>query len=282
MKVVLLVFSILMMVSCGNDKHVLTIKGSDTEVNLSVLLVEAFYRQNNKMNLSVSGGGTGLGMASLLNGFADIANASRPINAYEAKLFADEGKDIVPVVFAQDALVIITNKAIDADSLSAEQLSGILSGGLVNWAELGLLAVPITLYGRQNNSGTHGFLKDKLGIEFTLNAREMSGNAQIIEAVKADPGGVGYVGAGYVIRNGEKIGEGYNIVSIYEIGQPAYSPLDYEAVVSKRYYLQRPLYQYVLKSSMAKAQPLLDFEKSPGGQKIIVENGYFPAENFSQ
>lgn len=282
MKEILAMLVVLVLVSCGSDRPVLTIKGSDTEVNLSVLLAEVFYKQNNKMVLSVSGGGTGLGIAALLNGLADIANASRPINDFEKQLFLEEGIELIPVVFAQDALVIITNKTINVDSLSTSQLSSIFAGRISNWATLGQPEMPITIYGRQNNSGSHGFLKSRLGIDFALNAREMNGNAQIIEAVKSDAGGIGYVGAGYVIRNGKKIDDDYNIVSIFEEGQPAYSPLDYDAVVSKRYYLQRPLYQYVLKNSMDKAQPFLDFEKSALGKKIIEENGYFPAEKLPQ
>jgi phosphate transport system substrate-binding protein len=183
-------------------------------------------------------------------------------------------------VFAQDALAIITHKDLVIDSLSVQQVAQVFKGDTENWQALGLGKTPITLYGRQNNSGTHAYLKKKLGIEFSLHAKEMNGNAQIIEAIKADKGGIGYVGAGYVLKNGKQADMNIKILKIYEQGNPAYSPLDYEAVVQKRYYFQRPLFQYILKSSYDKAQALLDFEKSEVGQKIIVSNGYFPANDY--
>jgi len=268
--------SLFSLLACTVKNHLLKIKGSDTEVNLSVLLAEAYHKRHDDQQLSISGGGSGLGIASLLNGLADIANSSRPINPYEVQLFKQKGIEIIPFVFAQDALAIIVHDDLPIDSLSIEEVKKIFSGEVVNWQLLTSDKLPISLYGRQSNSGTHSYLKNKLGIEFSLYAKEMNGNAQIIEAVKADKGGIGYVGAGYVVKNGKKQGSGYKILKIYEHNRPAYSPLDYNAVLQKRYYFQRPLYQYVLKSSYSRAKSLLEFEKSVEGQKIIVANGYFP------
>lgn len=272
-----LLFLVCFLSSCGKKEDVLKIKGSDTEVNISVLLSEAYFMQNKKVQLSVSGGGSGLGIASLLNGLADIANSSRPMNDNEAILFKEKQVEVVPYVFAQDALAIIAHPSVLSDSLSVDEVKRIFNGEITDWQQLGLKKTPLTIYGRQNNSGTHAYLKKKLGIEFSLYAKEMNGNAQIIEAVKADKGGFGYVGAGYVIKNGKQADANIKILKIYEHGAIAYSPLDYEAVIQQQYYFQRPLFQYILKSSYAKAQPLLDFEKSAVGQKIIVSNGYFPA-----
>lgn len=269
-------FFLLSLLACNDKNQLLKIKGSDTEVNLSVLLAEAYHQQHDDRQLSISGGGSGLGIASLLNGLADIANSSRPINPYEQQLFQKKGIEIIPFVFAQDALAIIVHDDLPIDSLSIEEVKKIFSGEVTDWHFLTSDQLPISLYGRQSNSGTHSYLKNKLGIEFSLYAKEMNGNAQIIEAVKADKGGIGYVGAGYVVRNGKKQGSGYKILRIYETNRSAYSPLDYNAVIHKRYYFQRPLYQYVLKSSYYRAKPLLEFEKSIEGQKIIVANGYFP------
>jgi phosphate transport system substrate-binding protein len=263
--------------SCGKKEDVLKIKGSDTEVNISVLLSEAYFMQNKKVQLSVSGGGSGLGIASLLNGLADIANSSRPINENEVILFKEKHVEIVPYVFAQDALAIITHKNLGIDSLSVDEVKQIFKGEITDWQQLGQNKMPVTLYGRQSNSGTHAYLKSKLKIEFSPHAKEMNGNAQIIEAIKADKGGFGYVGAGYVLKNGKQADTNIRILKIYEKGTTAYSPLDYYAVIQQQYYFQRPLFQYILKSSYAKARPLLDFEKSAVGQKIIVNNGYFPA-----
>lgn len=274
-----LLFMVFELLACGRGEKILKIKGSDTEVNISVLLSEAYFAQQNDVQLSVSGGGSGLGIASLLNGLADVANSSRPMNASEEALFKEKNIDIVPYIFAQDALAIIVNPDTQIDSLSVDDVKQIFKGDITDWQKLGLKTRPITIYGRQNNSGTHAYLKKKLGIEFSLYAKEMNGNAQIIEAVKADKGGVGYVGAGYVIKNGKQTDRHIKILKIYTPQTLAYSPLDYEAVVQNQYYFQRPLFQYILKSSYAKAKPLLDFESSEVGQHIIVSNGYFPAKD---
>ena len=263
--------------SCGVKNNALKIKGSDTEVNLVLLLGEKFYESQKEVHMSISGGGSGLGIATLLNGQADIANSSRPINSFEENLFRKKGIELISFEFAQDALVIIVNDNNPLDSMSGDQLKNILSGTVEYWSDNHSSQHKISIYGRQNNSGTHAYLKKKLGINFSLHAKEMNGNAQIIEAVKSDKGGIGYVGAGYVIKDGKQSSTGYKIIKLNEqVGIKAYSPLDLNAVKEKKYYLQRPLYQYVLKSSYAKAKAFLDFEQSPQGRDIIFANGYFP------
>jgi phosphate transport system substrate-binding protein len=257
--------------SCGNRERILKIKGSDTEVNLSVALAEAYHQQHPETRLSVSGGGSGLGIAALMNGLADIANSSRPVSDEEIMLFRQKGIEIRSFVVAHDALAIITHSSMSIDSISVEELRALLSGSKKEWSP----GLPVTVYGRQNNSGTYVYLKKKLGINFSLEAKEMNGNAQITEGVKADKGGIGYVGAGYAIHDGKPADSGYRILKVYENGQRASSPADYEAVVKGRYYFERPLYQYILASSFTKAKPLLDFEQSTEGQKIIRENGYY-------
>lgn len=273
------VFGCLGFAACGSDAGILKIKGSDTEVNISVALAEAYFDRNPEARLSISGGGSGLGIASLMNGLADVANSSRPISAYEEELCRARGVELIPVVFAQDALAIIVHNDVPVDSLSVSQIRDIFSGAVKRWDELGVnYARPINIYGRQSNSGTYGYFRDRLQMSFSPYAKEMNGNAQIIEAIKADRQAIGYVGAGYVIKDGRQASEGFRILRVYEQGKIACSPLDYERVRDGAYFFQRPLYQYVLKSSYARAKPLLDFEKSPDGQRIIVDNGYFPAK----
>lgn len=262
--------------SCSKQANVLKIKGSDTEVNISVLLAEAYFLQHSHTPISISGGGSGLGIASLMNGLADIANSSRPMNSEEEDLFKEKNIDIIPYVFAYDALAIIAHPSVSGDSLSIEEIKQIFNGNITDWQQLGLKKMPLTIYGRQNNSGTNAYLKKKLGIEFSLHTKEMNGNAQIIEAVKVDKGGIGYVGAGYVLKNGKQADTSIKILKVYTPASKAFSPLDYDAVMSQQYYFQRPLFQYILKSSYEKAKPILEFERSEIGQKIIVSNGYFP------
>ncbi|MCS7019294.1 MAG: phosphate ABC transporter substrate-binding protein [Bernardetiaceae bacterium] len=269
------------MLSCKNNTSQLIIKGSDTEVNLMVLLAEAYWQQHPKWQVSVSGGGSGVGIVALLNGRADIANSSRPMNAKEQALFQRYGVACDTFIFAEDAIAIIAHATNPIDSLTVEQLQAIFSGQLRNWQSLNGNHLKINLYGRPNNSGTHAWLQKKLGISFCKHVLEMNGNAQIVEAIKLDQSGLGYVSAGYVVKNYQQTGEGFKILRIAAKGQAACSPLDKEAVEQQKYYLLRPLYQYIRRESAQKAQPFIEFIKSPAGEEILLANGYFLVRNDS-
>ncbi len=262
--------------SCNENKDSIKVKGSDTEVNLAVSLAEAFYRQNPDIFVSVSGGGSGLGIASLLNGNADLANSSREITREELQLFKNKNLQLDSFIFAIDAVAFVTSDKIPIDSISIFNLSKILSGEQDNWQFLTNRNQPINIYGRQSNSGTFEYVKQKLNIRFSPFAKQMNGNAQILEALKADNSGVGYVGAGYVL--GDNIRE-LKILKIYSGMKAAISPLDGEQIRLRKYFFQRPLYQYYIASEYQKVKPFLDFEKSNEGMKIIESSGYYPVTN---
>jgi phosphate transport system substrate-binding protein len=268
--------------SCNVDKaQILRIKGSDTEVNVTVLLAEAFVNKYPEKSISVSGGGSGLGIASLMNGLTDIANSSREMNAFESSMLKQRQIEVLPVVFAQDALAILVNEQLDLEALTVNDLRQIFSGHSKNWSRFAGLDKPIHLYGRQSNSGTHDYFKKRLDIEFSLHAREMNGNSQIIEAIKSDPTGIGYVGVGYVMKDGVQNIKGVKVLSISEKGEVPVSPLDLKAVDEGRYVFQRPLFEYIRMEALERAKPFLEFVKSPAGQAIIIANGYFPAPSAS-
>lgn len=258
--------------SCTQEQKKLSIKGSDTEVNLAVLLAESFRNVNHKMLVSVSGGGSGLGIASLLNGTADIANSSRRMNTEELSLFAQRGIVVDSFIFAQDAIAFIVSEKLGIDSISIVNLAKVLSGDVVNWSEFTNKNLPINIYGRQSNSGTHHFVKKVLDIHFSTHAKQMNGNAQILEAIKADDSGIGYVGAGYVMNNQS---HGVKILKIYSANTEAMSPLDAARIASGDYFFQRPLYQYFKMKDSGKVQSFLDFEKSETGKAIIHSSGYY-------
>ena len=265
---------ILLLLSCSRDDGTIKIKGSDTEVNLAVQLAESFHNDNPTVFISISGGGSGLGIASLLNGTADMANSSRGINHKELEMFRKRGVQIDSFVFAQDAVAFVVAADLPMDSISTDALANILSGTYTNWSALCQKDLPINIYGRQNNSGTHDYVKKKLGIAFSRHAKEMNGNAQILEAIKSDNSGIGYVGAGYVMYGGSK---DLKVLPIYsEKNKKAVSPLDAAMISSGAYFFQRPLFQYYKASAYEKVKPFLDFEKSEKGQKIIYSAGYYP------
>jgi len=272
-----LFIALFLLFSCTGNQQALKIKGSDTEVNLVVKLAEEFHTINKDAYVSISGGGSGLGIASLINGQTDIANSSRELNETEKELFTRKGIAIDTFVFAEDAIAFVVSPDLPLDSICIEELSKILDGTYQNWNKLCGKNMKINIYGRQSNSGTFDFVKNKLNIQFSENAKEMNGNAQIIEAIKADESGIGYVGAGYVL--GSRIGN-KTPVKVLKIGKtktsPSYSALDPVAVFSHVYYFRRHLFQYILTSSSDNAAAFIDFEKSPQGAAIIQASGYYP------
>lgn len=260
--------------SCGGENRAIKVKGSDTEVNLAVSLAEAFYKVNDEFSLAISGGGSGLGIASIINGQADIANSSRPLSESEIAMFKEKGIKLRTVVFAEDATAIIVNKDFPIDSIDVATLGKIFDGTYKSWKPVTGKDVPITLYGRQSNSGTHSFIKKKLDIRFSPEAKEMNGSAQIMGSVKSDETGIGYIGAGYLLQNTEK--STVKALKVYEKeGRPAVSPLDRKAILEGRYFLQRPLYQFIPEESWEKASAFIAFEKGKMGQEIIQDSGYY-------
>lgn len=259
--------------ACSPRSESIIIKGSDTEVNLAVALAEQFHTVNSGVLVSVSGGGSGLGIASLVNGNATIANSSRSIKSTELELFKNKNIELDSFVFAQDALAFVVSDKISIDSIHVHEIAKILSGEYANWSALKQTDKPITIYGRQSNSGTHDYVAGILDIHFSPYAKQMNGNAQIIEAIKADNSGIGYVSAGYVMKSGNT---GLKVLSVYTDQSHAASPLDAKVIASGKYYFQRPLIQYFRKADAMKIKPFLDFEKSAAGAKIIQESGYYP------
>ena len=276
---VIVFFLLSMVLSCRLKVPYIKIKGSDTEVNLVVRLAEEFHKTNPDFHVSISGGGSGLGIASLLNGQADIANSSRAMNAYENALFQKRGIEIDTFVFAEDAISFIVSKYLPLDSISVIDLSKILGGTYNNWLTLTGKNLPINIYGRQSNSGTHDFVKQKLAIEFSPYAKEMNGNAQIIEAVKADRSGIGYVGVGYVMEAGKSNQKIKVLKIVSSKNAPVLLPSAEASVIRNSYYFQRPLYQFIKKGSREKVAAFLAFEKSDKGLAIIHSWGYFPVSS---
>lgn len=279
-KIFLILFAALgILSSCGRHNQSIKMKGSDTEVNLAVTLAEYYTTVNSDFNISISGGGSGLGITALLNGQADIANSSRPLSDKEEKQFKNKGIGLKTIVFAEDATAFVVNASLPIDEIDIPTLASVLSGSVKNWNEvIDGVNLPINIYGRQSSSGTHSFVKKKLKIEFSGAAKEMTGNAQILESIKVDKSGIGYVGAGYV---GAESGTNkpFKVLKIKEHASAvAYSPLDPATINNSLYFFQRPLYQFVVEKSWHKVKPFIDFEKGPHGRKLIEEHGYYIIE----
>lgn len=278
-KSALFCFGFLTIIGCTSNNTSIKMKGSDTEVNLAVNLAEKYTELDPNFSIAISGGGSGLGITSLLNGQADIANSSRPLSDEEIEQFKNKNVEVKTVVFAEDATAFVVHKDLPIEEIDLETLKKILNGEFTNWKSIiPSVDLPINIYGRQSSSGTHSFVKKKLKIEFTNAAKEMTGNAQILEGVKADKSGIGYVGAGYVAHD-PNANQAVKILKVKESSDAvAYSPIDPNAINQSLYFFQRPLYQFVLAESWEKVKPFIDFEKSEKGKEMIENHGYYIIE----
>jgi len=230
------------------------------------------------VSIAVTGGGSGTGIAALINGKTDIANSSRPMKEKELELARDRGVDVFYTLFAVDALAIIVNDENPINSLSTAELGDIFRGDKENWSLVGGNDMEISLYGRQNNSGTYVFFRDNfLKSDYSPEAKQMNGNAQIVEGVKADKSAIGYVGLGYVVKEDGSLVKGLKILSVNSEGDSAaVSPLKKENITSGKYPITRPLYQFTNGRPTGKALDFILFELSSEGQQLVSEEGYYP------
>ncbi|MFH1878221.1 MAG: PstS family phosphate ABC transporter substrate-binding protein [Candidatus Omnitrophota bacterium] len=251
---------------------VVQIKGSDTLINLVQRLSEVYMRKKSGSAIAVTGGGSGTGIAALINGKCDIANASRDIKGKEIEQAVANGVDPKRIVVAIDGLSVIVNNSNPLKQLTMGEIGQIFRGEITNWKELGGNDEPVTLYGRQSNSGTFVlFMELVLKADYSPKMRRMNGNSQIVEAVKSDKTGIGYVGVGYVKNEPD--------VTVLKVAQERggvyASPLNVEDVKTGKYPIARPLNQYVNGSPEGAIRDFIAFELSPEGQAIVEEDGFF-------
>ncbi len=255
----------------------LMVKGSDTLLNLVQNLAEAFSTVQPDVTVSVTGGGSGVGISAIISGETDIADASRSIKSKEIATARANGVNPVEYVIAIDGLCIIVNASNSVEKLTIEQLGQLYQGKVSNWSKVGGPNKKVSLYGRQPSSGTFVYFRDEaVKAEYAASMRQMNGNAQIVEAVKGDEGGIGYVGVGYARSAGIKV------LTLSKDGTDYYSPLDQAAVDAGNYPLARPLFQYTNGKAKDDAKAFIQFELSEAGQKIVEEQGFFPlTEGFT-
>ena len=272
---------LLFVVSALRAEEVL-IKGSDTLLNLVQQEAEAYMAEKPDAEISVVGGGSGVGLAALIDGSVDIADASRKIKEKEIRRARQNGVEVVEIVIAMDALAIIVNPQNTIQDLTVEKLGAIYRGEVKNWREVGGADMKINLYGRQPSSGTFVFFRENvIKGDYFPRMRQMAGNAQIVEAVKNDKSGIGYVGLGYVkgskgikVLSIGKRKDGKRIkyvspqvfISPSKAGQKKPEPQDYP--------LTRHLFQYTCGAPNGSARDFIRFELGAGGQAIVEKVGF--------
>lgn len=260
-------------VTSASAAEMIQIKGSDTTINVVQKLAERYMGQNPAARISVTGGGSGTGIAALINKKCSIANSSRAINAKEIESAAKAGVSPSLIVLGIDGLSVVVHKDNPVNRMTMDQIGKIFRGDIRNWSEVGGKDMPVNLYGRQSNSGTYGFFRELvLKGEYSPKMNSMNGNSQIVEAIKSDPSGIGYIGVGYV-RNASDVA----VVHVAQDAGGKYEdPLDKAAVESGAYPIARPLYQYVDGTPTGAVKEFLKFELSPEGQRIVEEEGFYP------
>ncbi|MEW6186800.1 MAG: PstS family phosphate ABC transporter substrate-binding protein [Thermodesulfobacteriota bacterium] len=254
------------------------VKGSDTEVNVVQRLAEDFMKKNPNYSIAVTGGGSGVGIAAIINKTTDLANASRPMKDTEIAKAKANGVNPIGVAFAVDGLSVIVNPKNTVKTLTMDQIGQIYRGEVSNWKQVGGPEIPITLYGRQPNSGTFVFFREAVVRgEYSNKMNQMNGNAQILEAVKKDSGGIGYVGIGYVVDDKGKVNPGISVLDVAKDSRSkAATPLKLENILSGAYPLTRPLYQYFDGNKRAKVEAFIKYELSPEGVAVIQKDGFYP------
>ncbi len=273
------------------EKSVISVKGSDTMVNLSQKWAEVYMQKNPEVSIQVTGGGSGTGIAALLNGTTNIANASRELKESEFDKASEKG--ITPKAYevALDGIAVIVHPDNPVTTLTVQQLSDIFTGKVKNWKEVGGNDSPITLYGRENSSGTYEFFrehvlgKDDRGIQndFASNTQVLQGTAALGEAVARDIKGIGYGGVGYFAERKDVKIAGVKADENAEVIYPAKDgKVNYDDIWSGDYSISRYLYCYTDGKPGPAAQGFLDFIVSDEGQELVKQMEYIPLPKKSE
>ncbi len=269
--------------SIATGRTVIQNKGSDTLVNVAQAWAEEYRNVNPDVAVAVSGGGSGTGIAAMINGTVDIANASRKMKPKEAKAAKERGQNPVEHVVGYDALAIFMHQNNPMDSISIEQLQKIFGrgGGATKWSDLGV-KVPgckdkIVVVSRQNNSGTYVYFKKavlgKKG-KYRMGTLDMHGSKDVVDLVEKTPCAIGYSGLAYATDHIKMA-----CVSKKE-GEPCVSP-SVETASDRSYPVARPLFMYTNGEPKGAIKEYMDWLQSDTGQCIILEKGYAPIRNVA-
>ena len=281
LSILLLLASAALVTACGGgeQRQVIQNKGSDTLVNVAQAWAEAYQTVNPAVVVAVSGGGSGTGIAALINGTVDIANASRAIKDKEMKLAKDNGQDPIKHVVGFDALAVYLHGDNPLDEISIEQLAEIYADGgtYLNWGDLGV-EVPgcqdqeIVVVSRQNNSGTYAYFREAVlgDKDFKLGTRDMHGSKDVVDLVEKTPCAIGYSGLAYATDH-------VKLACVaQETGGPCTNP-SVATALDGSYPIARPLFMYTNGEPSGIVGDYMNWIKSDAGQCIILEKGYAPA-----
>jgi len=262
-----IIFAIALISVMTQGAYAQRVKGSDTVLPLAQKEAESFIKSKGG-NVTVTGGGSGVGISALLEGTTDIAAASRKIKFDEKIKFQQAGKSPVEKIIAYDALAVVVNPSNKVSQLTRQQLEDIFTGKINNWKEVGGADLAIVSYSRETSSGTYEFFKEHVlkNKNYKKSILSMPATGAIIQSVSQTKGAIGYVGLAYVSSQVKAIKVSYD-------GKKFVAP-SVATAKNKTYPVVRPLFFYYDKKSTAKVTPFIDFIVSAQGQKIVDEVGY--------
>jgi phosphate transport system substrate-binding protein len=249
----------------------ITIKGSDTMVILGQRWAEAYMKKNPGASIQVTGGGSGVGIAALINGTTDIAESSRPMkDAEKTQLQQKRGVPTVELPVALDGLAVYVHETSPIQELSLEQLKRIYTGAAKNWKDVGGRDERIILYGRENSSGTYAYFKEHVleNADYYPTTQTLPGTAAVINAVAKDIRGIGYGGIAYL--------KGVKAIKVKKnASSPAVEPT-LDNVQKNIYPISRFLYWYLAGQPKDQIKKLTDWVVTAEGQAVVNDVGYYP------
>jgi phosphate transport system substrate-binding protein len=252
--------------------------GSDTLVNLALAWAEDYMHLYPDVRISVTGGGSGTGIAAMINGTADIANASRAMKMEEIEAAKANGINPVEFTVAQDAIAIVVHPSNPVSGLTLQQISDIYTGAITNWSEIGGEDRPIVLLSRESNSGTYVYFLEqvvRLGdgdseLLFSTDTLLMPSSEGISAEVRQNPNAIGYDGLGYVTSDQKMV------AVAAEANSPHVLP-SVDTVNDGSYPISRPLYMYTAGEPQGAVQAYLEWVLSEG-QAAVLELGFVPLQ----
>jgi len=262
------------------DGQTIVNKGSDTIVNLALAWAEAYHQVEPQVSISVTGGGSGTGIAALINGTVDLANASRQIKPEELQAAQANGFSPVEFVVARDAIAIIVNPDNPVEQLTIGQLSDIYSGKIFNWSEVGGEDRPIVKLSRETNSGTHVYFLEQVlrrgdsedKTLFSPDTLLLPSSEGITAEVRDNPNAIGYDGLGYVTPD-------VKVIAVAaELSGPFVRPSS-ESVNNGQYPIARDLYMYSADQPTGRVLDYLNWILGPEAQRIVSQLGFVPTSS---
>jgi phosphate transport system substrate-binding protein len=264
-----IVLSALFLMVAATVSNAQKIKGSDTVLPLSQQEAESYMKTNRSASVTVTGGGSGVGISALLEGTTDIAQSSRKIKFDERRKLQAQGKTLKEVILAYDALAIVVHPQNPVTNLTREQLEGIFTGKITNWKEVGGADLKIIPYSRETSSGTYEFFKESVleNRNYMNGIMSMPATGAIVQSIGQTRGGIGYIGLAYLNRAVKAIHVSYD-------GGKTYTEPSVANAKNETYPIVRPLYYYYVTSSEAAVKPFVDYVLSAPGQQIVANIGF--------